>query len=199
MNQAKHNHVSPEGCAGREEDLLMYVHGALPPMARARTARHLRSCPPCRQRLAALTATSQALADTIRGRELPRWTPPKAAPAPFWFATGTMVVGLLFFTLIGVTLWGQRVQANTAPATDHATGGTGGYYCPSRDAEPEQPATPHGRARRAMSSASPSPLPTATPTPAPATPDRVSMTGGTGRCRFHQSVAVSQVSARNIP
>jgi anti-sigma factor RsiW len=90
-------------CAVPDENLLMYLHGALPPMARFRAGRHVRGCPTCRRRLAAFAATSQALADTIRGGALPRWTPP-TLPAPRVLPATPFAVLFLGLSLIWLTV-----------------------------------------------------------------------------------------------
>lgn len=114
MSRIIHRNQPQTPCAGRDEDLLMYLHGALPPVARIRTARHVHRCAACQQRLVALTATSQALADTVRGDSLPRWTPPTLPITPVWIAGGAAVLLLALISFITVSLWTQNVQAHTS-------------------------------------------------------------------------------------
>lgn len=121
MNQRMGQSPSTGDCAVSDENLLMYLHGALPPMARFRTGRHLRRCPACRQRLATFTATSQALADTIRGETLPRWTPP-TLPAPRVLSSTPFTLILLGIGLISLTasVWMTSVSAGPVPANSTA-------------------------------------------------------------------------------
>lgn len=116
MSRTIHRNQSQTPCAGRDEDLLMYVHGALPPMARMRTARHIHRCATCQQRAAALAATSQALADTVRGDALPRWTLPTLPTMPVWLAGGAALLLLAAASFFTVSLWTQNVQAHTTGA-----------------------------------------------------------------------------------
>ena len=69
----------------RDQDLLLFAHGALPPLRAALTRRHLAYCSDCRQRLNQFQATSHGLAGAIRGGQLPRWSFP-AAGATFGVA-----------------------------------------------------------------------------------------------------------------
>jgi hypothetical protein len=98
----------------------MYVHGALPMMAKFRLRRHLRRCTTCQNRFATLLATSQALADTVRGDELPRWTPPVKSLSSTLPVAGAMSLIVVLLALLGVlttTFWVKQVQANGSQPT----------------------------------------------------------------------------------
>ena len=68
-----HRNMPRRDCRERDEELFLYIHREQSPLARQRTALHLRRCAVCRERIAELTNTSMALADAIRGDELPSW------------------------------------------------------------------------------------------------------------------------------
>lgn len=104
-------------CESRDQELLLYVHGALPPVARARTARHLRGCPGCQQRVTAFMAASGAFADTLRGDALPRWKPPVGTGwIPSAPAVPLAIIALLAITFFSASVVLRTVQASAPPS-----------------------------------------------------------------------------------
>ena len=140
-------------CESRDQELLLYAHGALPPMARARTARHLRGCPCCQQRVTAFMAASGAFADTLRGDTLPKWKPPVGSGwIPSTPAVPLAIIALLAITFFSASVVLRTVQASApppAPTTTQPPDGISGC-----------------RMKMQMASVKPAP-PTPTPTPSP--------------------------------
>jgi anti-sigma factor RsiW len=103
-------------CESRDQELLLYVHGALPPMARLRTSRHLRGCPTCRQRAASFLTASGAFADSLRGDALPKWKPPVGSGwIPSTPAAPLAIVALLAVTFFSASIVLRTVQASAPP------------------------------------------------------------------------------------
>jgi len=101
-----------ETCDSRDQELLLYVHGALPPMAKMRTARHLRGCSACQQRVSSFLAASGAFANTLRGEQLPRWKPPTGGGwVPNTPASPFIVLGLIGIILVSTTTIVRQVRA----------------------------------------------------------------------------------------
>jgi hypothetical protein len=100
-------------CDSRDQELLLYVHGALPPMAKMRTARHVRGCSSCQQRVSSFLAASGAFADTLRGEQLPRWKPPtRGGWIPNTPAAPFIIIGLIGIILFSTTTILRQVQAS---------------------------------------------------------------------------------------
>ena len=91
-----------------DQDLLMFAHGALPPLKAMLTRLHLARCPDCRQRLDQFQAASHGLAGAIRGPQLPHWSFP-AAGAVLGVATAWMLaVVVLLVVLLGTLVVRQH-------------------------------------------------------------------------------------------
>lgn len=100
----------------RDQDLLLFAHGALPPLRAALTRFHLARCSECRQRVGQFQAVSQGFAGAIRGPQLPRWSFP-AAGAAFGVVTAwILAVTVLLVVLLGTQAVRQHRQARRAPA-----------------------------------------------------------------------------------
>jgi hypothetical protein len=110
-------HREQATCESRDQELLLYIHGELPPMARSRTVRHLRGCPTCQQRATALLAASGAFAEAVRGDSLPAWRPSTGTGwIPAAPAIPLAIIALLTLTTISATVWMRHGQASVAPA-----------------------------------------------------------------------------------
>ena len=100
----------------RDQDLLLFAHGALPPLRAALTRIHLVRCPECRLRVGQFRAVSHGLAGAIRGPQLPRWSFP-AAEAALGVATAWLLaVAVLVVLLVGTLAVRQHPRAPGIPA-----------------------------------------------------------------------------------
>src|SRR5690348_17098531 len=97
-------------CDERDQDLLLLSHGELPRMRRLMTLAHLYTCPRCRQRQAHFDQISAAMAQTIRGQDLPHWRPLSRPPAPratvgagAWLRTASLAI---LIVLLGLLVYG---------------------------------------------------------------------------------------------
>ena len=109
-----------------DQDLLLLAHGALPLWPRLRVQLHLRRCPQCRMRLAALTQASSFLASAVRGSRLPAWSRADAvsrallARRRFSLLAVILVAGIT--AALGLIAWTALAPASR-PAVPAAAGG----------------------------------------------------------------------------
>lgn len=86
----------------RDSDLLMLIHGELPPLAAWSLRLHLLRCTSCRERLQQHQAVSISFASAIRGPQMPRWSPPASGAAFGLLPLGLIAVGLALILLFGM-------------------------------------------------------------------------------------------------
>ncbi|MDX1933974.1 MAG: zf-HC2 domain-containing protein [Capsulimonadales bacterium] len=108
-----------DDCVRYEQDLLLYLHDALPLRARGRVQNHLRHCAVCRARLETFQTTSAALAFAVRGPEMPSWQP---AGRSAGFRNRELPWYLPLLVLIGVGGVGWGVFRTTETRADHGVG-----------------------------------------------------------------------------
>jgi anti-sigma factor RsiW len=149
-----------ETCDSRDQELLLYVHGALPPMAKMRTARHLRGCSACQHRVSTFLAASGVFADTLRGDQLPRWRPPTGNGwIPATPTSSLIAIGLIGIILFSGTMVVHQVRASVPQ-----------YASVESAMPPEGPSMCKGKKGENttfVSSPAIMPTPASSPTPAP--------------------------------
>jgi anti-sigma factor RsiW len=109
-----------------DQDLLLLAHGELSLGRRIVTQAHVAFCLRCQGRLAKLTGASRLLADAIRGRDLPRWSPPGPQGVVAAARTATFLrigIAILVALSILLTIQAARVFRPPAPQQPVSSGG----------------------------------------------------------------------------
>jgi hypothetical protein len=85
--------MMPHPCPISSEDIFLFYHRALGWKEYLSVGWHLRRCPTCRARCAALASVSGVLATTIREPGRGAWKPPAKLPqAGLWLAGSVLII-----------------------------------------------------------------------------------------------------------
>ena len=82
-------------CYDREQDLLLLLHGELPPLRRRLLLAHLSRCSRCRQHKEKLSDVCSLIAGAIRAPDMPPWLPERNRGTLPYLRSYTLFVVLL--------------------------------------------------------------------------------------------------------